>query len=230
MSFAQPPFKLKASSVLILIGVIMLGYVGVQYGAMYVQQQKLEREWQVQQNISTSDRLSATLASHDGLTRLVIPKIELSAVVVEGTGHKELLLGPGHMLRTAIPGTLGNSVITAHRDTFFRHIVDLNKGDAILVQRSGQTYSYEVAFKKIVKPTSTYVARPSTDARLTLITCYPIHYIGPAPERLVIVCKLVSPPVTKLAARVESAAAPALPVALPKDNSRSSMEFVRPQH
>jgi sortase A len=122
---------------------------------------------------------------------LSIPKLNFSAVVVEGTSRRQLLLGPGHMPKSAAPGEPGNSVITGHRDTFFRHIADLDKGDQILVQRSGSSYTYEVSYKKIVKPTDLWVTEPSSDARLTLVTCYPIYYIGPAPERLIVVAKLV---------------------------------------
>lgn len=44
--------------------------------------------------------------------------------------------------------------------------------------------------KKIVKPEDVSVLKPTEDAQLTLITCYPTYYIGPAPNRLVIFSKL----------------------------------------
>ena len=126
----------------------------------------------------------------DGLTRLSIPKINLDAIVVDGTSYKKLKLGPGRMLDTAVPGNVGNSVITAHRDTFFRHIYELKKGDEIVVQRSGKKFRYEVTGKKIVDPSDLSVTKQSKDKRLTLITCYPTYYIGPAPERLVVFSKM----------------------------------------
>ena len=89
-----------------------------------------------------------------------------------------------------MPGELGNAVITAHRDTFFRHIYELNKGDEITVLRNGQTFRFAVTGKKVVKPDDVSVLRPTPDAQLTLITCYPTYYIGPAPERLVVFSKL----------------------------------------
>ncbi len=61
------------------------------------------------------------------LTRVVIPKIEMDAIVIEGASRKELSAGPGHMKETAMPGETGNAVITAHRDTFFRHIYELDQ-------------------------------------------------------------------------------------------------------
>ncbi len=140
----------------------------------------------------------------DGLTRVSIPKIHLDAIVVEGTGHRQLLLGPGHMPDTPMPGDIGNSVITGHRDTFFRHIYELQKGDTIEVQRRGHLYTYQVTGKKVVKPEDLSVLSQGSDHRLTLITCYPTYYIGPAPDRLVVFGELVNTPA---AAHVVHAAA-----------------------
>jgi len=207
--------KLNVSSAMIGIGLLLLGYVSVQYGTMFLHQRKLEREWVAQQRVTSSQ---ATTPADNVLTRLSIPKLEFSAVVVEGTGQKELLLGPGHMEQTPAPGSPGNSVITAHRDTFFRHIVDLSKGDQVLVERNGGTYTYEVAYKKIVKPSDVSVIESSNDARLTLITCYPTYYIGPAPERLVVVAKLVGSPAEGRPAKLADAA-PAKS-ALPKNSAK----------
>jgi sortase A len=97
------------------------------------------------------------------------------------------------MTDTVAPGELGNSVITAHRDTFFRHIFELKKGDEIVVRRGGKSFQYVVEKKFIVKPSETWVVRSSGDARLTLVTCYPTYYVGPAPERLVVTAKLTAP-------------------------------------
>ena len=174
------------SSLLVILGSVLLGYVGTQYGEMYLEQRHLAQQWQRQQDAhSIGSRAVAAL------TRLSVPKIELDSVVVEGTSHKALLLGPGHMRETPAPGELGNSVITGHRDTFFRHIHELEKGDTVLIQRDGKTFKYQVFGKKTVEPDDLSVLRPVTDSELTLITCYPTYYIGPAPKRLVVFSKLI---------------------------------------
>jgi sortase A len=180
--------------ILMVVGVILLVYVGVQYGQMYWAQRDLERRWAAQQTIGNDQPKSAALKMDDGLMRLSIPKIDLAAVVVEGTSHRSLLLGPGHMKETPAPGQAGNAVITGHRDTFFRHIYELQKGDEILVQRSGKTFKYEVTSKRIVQPDDMSVLKPSQESRLTLITCYPTYYIGPAPERLIVTSRLLEDP------------------------------------
>jgi sortase A len=179
--------KQHLSIVLTVVGVFLLGFVGSEYYGMYSEQKRLTQEWE-QQNAPTEP--GQTRPAADGLTRVEIPKISLEAIVVEGASRKQLKLGPGRIKSSAIPGEVGNSVITAHRDTFFRHIYELTKGDDILIRRNGEVYRYRVTGKKIVDPSDVSVLKPTKDAQLTLITCYPTYFIGPAPERLVIFSKL----------------------------------------
>ena len=177
------------SAILLLIGIGLLGYVGHEYWAMHREQQMLQRQWITEQPTASSKLTAAN--KDDGLTRVSIPKINLDLIVVEGTNHKALRLGPGHLDNTPLPGDAGNSVISAHRDTFFRHIYELAKGDDIQIRRNGRTYTFQVMGKKIVQPDDLSVIRNTPDTRLTLITCYPIYYIGPAPKRLIVTAKLV---------------------------------------
>lgn len=174
----------------IAIGVVLLGYVSGQYWQMYRSQKNLEVEWQ-RQAATVSVPGHTDISAEQMLTRLVIPKIDMDAIVVEGASRRDLSEGPGHMKQTAQPGETGNAVITAHRDTFFRHIYELNKGDHIEVRRSGRTFTYAVTGKRIVMPEDMSVIKPTNDPQLTLITCYPTYYIGPAPERLVVFSRLV---------------------------------------
>lgn len=175
---------------LMLIGIGLLIYVGSQYWGMYRSQQQLAQEWERQASV-TNVAGQAKISPEDMLTRVMIPKINLDAIVVEGASRTQLSEGPGHMKETATPGQPGNAVITGHRDTFFRHIYELNKGDDILVRRAGQLFRYQVTGKRIVLPEDVSVLRQTTDPQLTLITCYPTYYIGPAPKRLVVFSKLV---------------------------------------
>src|SRR6478752_4068865 len=179
------------SLLLLVIGVALLSYVGSEYWGMYHRQQQLAAQWEEQAS-ATNIPGKAKISVDDLLTRVVIPKISLDAIVVEGASRRELSEGPGHMKKTAQPGEAGNAVITAHRDTFFRHIYELGKGDDILVRRAGRTFTYEVTGKRIVMPEDISVIKPTTNPQLTLITCYPTYYIGPAPKRLVVFSRLVN--------------------------------------
>lgn len=179
-----------ASLALIIVGIGLLGYVGSQYWGMYRSQRNLEAEWE-RQSTGMNAPGQAPITPDQMLTRVIIPKIKMDAIVIEGASRKELSEGPGHMKETAMPGETGNAVITAHRDTFFRHIYELTKGDQIQIRRNGRVFTYEVTGKRIVEPDDVSVIKQTTDSRLTLITCYPTYYIGPAPQRLVVFSKLV---------------------------------------
>jgi len=188
---ARPLMNRRVMSLaLVVIGVVLLGYVAGEYWGMYRSQKNLEAEWQRQAATAIAPG-KAPVSPDQLLTRLEIPKIQMDAIVVEGASRRELSEGPGHMKQTAQPGETGNAVITAHRDTFFRHIYELNRGDQIKVRRSGRLFTYEVTGKRIVMPEDVSVIKPTDNAQLTLITCYPTYYIGPAPKRLVVFSKLI---------------------------------------
>jgi sortase A len=179
-----------AAPLLLFSGIAVLGYAGEQYGAMLLEQRRLEARWREQQNqVARATRL----ANGAELTRITIPRIDLSAVIVEGTDPMSLLLGPGHLIGTPQPGESGNAVVSAHRDTFFRRITSLAPGDSIVVEREGRNFTYVVEGFRIVPPDDTSVTAGSSDDRLTLITCDPAYYPGPAPQRLVVISKLVEP-------------------------------------
>jgi len=173
--------------VFVCVGAAVLAYVGFEYYDMYRSQKELAVEWE-RQNTTLTQR---PVAVNDGLTRLEIPKIEMDAIVVDGTTRRDLKRGPGRIVSTALPGENGNSVITAHRDTFFRHIYELSKGDNIVVRRNGEQLTFAVTGKKIVDPDDLSVLKQTAEPTLTHITCYPTYYIGPAPQRLVVMSKLV---------------------------------------
>ncbi len=100
-------FKRQYISLLLLvIGVALLSYVGSEYWGMYHRQQQLAAQWE-QQASATNIPGKAKISVDDLLTRVVIPKISLDAIVVEGASRRELSEGPGHMKKTAQPGEAG---------------------------------------------------------------------------------------------------------------------------
>lgn len=191
-----PKTRRISSLVLVLTGTCLLMFTVGAYSWMMAEQRRLTKQWETKNtragalpNASEPDQPSLRSADRDQ-TLLSIPKIHLQAAVLEGTDRKTLLLAPGHLKKTALPGDPGNSVIAGHRDTFFRHVYELNPGDEIVVQRAGRQYHYVVTAKSIVGPHDTWVAGPTGDSRLTLVTCYPTYYIGPAPQRAIVVASL----------------------------------------
>ena len=118
--------------------------------------------------------------------RIDIPRVHLSALVAEGTSAAMLRVAVGHVPGTARPGKAGNIALAAHRDTFFRGLGELRPGDIIRLTVPGKQYVYSVTFSDVVGPDETWVLGPTSHEALTLITCYPFHFIGPAPKRFVV--------------------------------------------
>ncbi|HUK13148.1 MAG TPA: class D sortase [Thermoanaerobaculaceae bacterium] len=120
------------------------------------------------------------------LGRIDIPRIGVSAMILEGTGERWLEQGAGHVPGTALPASDGNAVIAGHRDSFFRGLSRIDLADVITVTTPAATRRYAVDSYTIVDPSDVAVMAPSTTAQLTLITCFPFNYIGPAPHRFVV--------------------------------------------
>lgn len=122
---------------------------------------------------------------------LTIPRIKSSLPIIEGTGAKELKRGVGHYVGSVIPGVSDNSVLAGHRDSVFRKLGEVKIGDLITVKSDYGSFVYEVHKIRIVKANDRTVIVPTTDAILTLSTCYPFRYIGNAPNRYVVQAGLV---------------------------------------
>jgi sortase A len=118
--------------------------------------------------------------------RLEIPRLGFKAIVLEGSDSSTLRVGVGRIPETADPGQKGNLVLAAHRDSFFRPLNGIRDGDQVEMVTPTGNYRYEVQWTQVVNPSQTEVLKPTTDRSLTLVTCYPFHYIGPAPQRFIV--------------------------------------------
>ena len=123
----------------------------------------------------------------DGLVGVLeIPRLNLSEVVAFGDDDNTLKVAVGHLPDTPLPWATGNSVIAAHRDTHFRPLRDIRHGDLVRLKTRKGILEYVVKDTIIVNPADVWVMAPSDDRRLTLVTCYPFNYIGPAPQRFIV--------------------------------------------
>jgi LPXTG-site transpeptidase (sortase) family protein len=124
--------------------------------------------------------------SRTSLGRIEIPTIGLAAMILEGTDARTLRRAVGHISGTPLPGQQGNVAITGHRDTFFRPLLKIRKDDEIRLTTLSGSYRYLVDSIKVVDPEDTEVLDNSDDAILTLVTCYPFYFVGPAPKRFIV--------------------------------------------
>ena len=118
--------------------------------------------------------------------RIEIPRLGFSAVVLEGSDSGTLRVGVGRIPETADPGQKGNVVLAGHRDTFFRPLRGIHNGDRIEVTTPSGHFQYAVDWTAVVNPTDISVLKSTPQPALTLVTCYPFYYIGPAPKRFIV--------------------------------------------
>lgn len=123
--------------------------------------------------------------------KLLIPKLNVDAVIREGTDAQTLRRALGHIPSTALPGRTGNFVVTGHRDTFFRPLRNIRKDDEIVVVTSTDRYRYQVYAISVVGPDQVQVLDPTREPECTLVTCFPFDYVGRASRRFIVQARLI---------------------------------------
>ncbi len=174
---------------LFISGILALGYVGFSLLEARLYQVSAKRSLEVQIQTAKAPQkigLSSSIKEGDILGRLDIPRIGLSVAVLQGTNSRTLSLGAGHIEGTALPGAIGNIAIAGHRDTFFRALKDVRGQDEIQLQTSTGLFRYHVDWVKVVEPENVSVLAASTEAEITLVTCYPFYFVGAAPNRFIV--------------------------------------------
>jgi sortase A len=120
------------------------------------------------------------------LGRMEIPRLGVSVIVAEGTDEATLRRAGGHIQGTSFPGQPGNVGIAGHRDTLFRPLRNIRRNDVITVTTLAGEYRYRVVSTEIVSPSDVTVLQSDGHEILTLVTCYPFYFVGPAPDRFIV--------------------------------------------
>jgi sortase A len=128
--------------------------------------------------VQSMENMPAPTQSAEQALNIQIPAIGINMKsIVQGDGWEQLKKGVGQHIGSANPGEKGNLVLSAHNDIYgeiFRDLDKLQKGDLITIYTSQHAYTYVIAENpKIVEPTAVEVMAPTTDAMVTLISCYP---------------------------------------------------------
>jgi sortase A len=190
--------------ILITFGVIILLFVVYElwFTSVYTAnaqsnfKKELKAQWaisSVQPTLPGEDPSSAPSTSFDdkpvpgdalGLIRIPRLGSGYSFAIVEGVSTADLKKGPGHYPGSAMPGQIGNFVLSGHRTTYlapFNGLGDLHNGDAIVIETRDTWYTYRVTSSETVLPTDVAVILPvpnkpkakPTKALITLTTCTP---------------------------------------------------------
>jgi sortase A len=141
-------------------------------------------------NRRTKLHQASLLKPVEPLAVLRIPALNLEVPVLEGTDEVTLNSGVGRIAGTSRPRQGGNMGIAGHRDGFFRGLKDVRTGDAIELATTSGTDIYIVDQIRITNPADVSVLRPRAKRSLTLVTCYPFYFVGPAPSRYIVEASL----------------------------------------
>lgn len=114
------------------------------------------------------------------IARIVIPKIAVNEIVVEGVRLADLAYGPGHYPSSAKIGQRGAAAIAGHRTGWGSPFINLDRlrpGDEIVLTAAEATYTYRITGTAVVDPDQTWVlgGDPNSKAthKLVLTTCTP---------------------------------------------------------
>ena len=155
--------------------------------ALYSQPGTLSAESQ-----SREDSPSKTSGQATIIGRLEIRELKLSVPIFSNYEPDSLRKGVGYIPGTARPGGLGTLGLAGHRDTYFKPLRAIRPNMDIRVADKTGVYHYEVDTIEIVTPDQVRVLDVESHPELTLITCYPFHYIGAAPKRFIVHAHLLS--------------------------------------
>ena len=188
----------RIAAVLVVAGVAMLAWSVLLVIEARVSQEAAQRSLELATRLEPPARRglpaedepmpapAAIVAPGSPIGELLIPRVRLSSIILQGSDPQTLRRGPGHIEQTALPGERGNSAIAGHRDTFFRPLRDVRVGDDVFLNIPVGSVHYRITSTGVVGAQDLSVLDPTERSVLTLITCYPFWILGPAPDRFVV--------------------------------------------
>jgi sortase A len=192
------PLLTIASAVLVVAGVVLGGYATVQ-----IKEMNANSGSQVLPELAPSSLLtgahstaqdvynSANIKRGDFIGKIMIPALNQTLPIYEGTEDSQLKMGIGHYEKSVLPGVADNSVLAGHRDSVFSKLGKLKIGELLIVDTQAGKFTYKISGFRIVKADDRTVIVPTKTAVLTLSTCYPFRFIGNAPKRYIVSANLI---------------------------------------
>lgn len=197
--FAPPvdrPRTTRGSVILVMSWILMIGGILLlAYAGYVVTEARAFQTIEIRRlEYSKLPAQRRILAEGEVIGEIAVARLDLKAIVVQGDSPRVLRHAVGHISETALPGEIGNVALEAHRDTFFYPLRDIRQGDIVTLNVPGQQFRYEVDSTLVVSPSESGVLQHSSRRELTLITCFPFGYVGPAPNRFVVHAREIGSP------------------------------------
>jgi len=184
-------------------GGALVAFAGGRYALGAWQGQSARRAWDeaearavvalARSSAGVDIRNAVQILPGSAVARLIIPRLGIDEIVLEGVDGNALNAGPGHLPGSAFPGERGNSVISAHRDRHFARLGAIDVGDTVVTESGAHNDRWVVISKRVIAADAPALFHTS-DATLTLTTCWPIRYFGSAPDRLLVTAKPIRAP------------------------------------
>lgn len=181
----------RAARVFLATGLLVLAYAACVVIDAKVFQTIEQRRFELER---PDTAVAPTPIAGGSMGEIQIPRLGLTAVVIEGDSGAILQRAVGHLADTARPGESGNVVLAGHRDTFFRPLKWVRVGDLITLRTRNGDFEYRVESTAVVSPTDVQVLQPTGGRTLTLITCFPFSYLGSAPDRFIVRAREIEGP------------------------------------
>jgi sortase A len=137
-------------------------------------------------------RFRRTTTEGQAIGRIIVPRLGLHMVLVNGTAEGSLERGPGRDLRSFMPGQSRLVYIAGHRTTYlapFAHIDAIRPGDAITLEMPYAAFVYHAIRHVIVPADDLAVLRSPPHELLALQACNPRFF---ATQRYIVYAHLVA--------------------------------------
>lgn len=181
---------------LIALGIVLVCWPLGQKAFGWMAQRQLRQQYTATETNAVLPANSATSNSSPSKapwqpTRIVIPDLNIDAVVINGFDEASLRRGPAHDPKSALPGQVGNCAIAGHRNVYgawFANIDQLQAESLVQLKTPDATYNYRaVSISRVSENDRSVLAAPADNAAiLTLITCTLPH----SADRLVVTAVL----------------------------------------
>jgi sortase A len=189
------------TTITVICGIWNVGSAGKIYAKAWLAESLLEQAWQ---STLKGERHVRPWPWADTwpVAELSVPHLGIRRIVLSGDSGRVLAFSPGFTEASALPGTQGNTIISGHRDTHFKFLKDLKKGDRIELKTSEYHLVYIVSEQVVVDQryfsidaksgfqTDGYLEDQAISNSLILVTCYPFDALQPGGnERYIIVAE-----------------------------------------
>lgn len=149
-----------------------LGLAGWIHAKALAAQVLLDRAWQ-QTLVDHKQNKPWPWADTWPIAELIVPGHGISRIVLAGDSGESLAFGPGHSFASAMPAQRGTVMISGHRDTHFRFLQHIEKGERLILKTKSGIHYYTVDRTEIVD--SRHYQTDTDIDELLLVTCYPFN-------------------------------------------------------